>query len=244
MANYEKWLNYVYDVVLPGSKMEIKYRPLKTKNMKRFLIVDDNIGSIENAIDDVIQDCIISEDTKVTDMYLQDRFFLLVELRKKSKGSNYKFTHNCVKCGSPSLQIIDLNTLKVKEPEIYEEEIKLNENISIVISLLTRENQKEATKIAQGLNSRNNESAVLTLLDGAMITHAMGIKKIITPDGPEDLNTTEKIEFINNISPEEYDKIKEWYEEKDFGVEMKHTIVCPHCLAEKEIEVPLDNFFF
>jgi Zn finger protein HypA/HybF involved in hydrogenase expression len=243
MSKYEKWLSYKYEVVLPGSKKEVSFRPIKTKNMKRFLIVDDNIGSIDNAIDDVMNDCILSEDVKVEDMYLHDRFFLFVELRKKSKGSIFKFNHSCEKCNSQSLQVLDLNTLKVKEPDIYEEEIKLNENITIVLSLLTRNDQKQATNLAQGLNARN-DSFSLTLLDSAMITHAMGIKKIITPEGIDEPTIQEKIEFINEIKPEEYEKIREWYDNRDFGIEMKHTIKCPHCLTEKEIEVPMDNFFF
>lgn len=244
MSKYEKWLSYVYEVVLPGSKKEIKFRPLKTKNMKRFLVVDDNIGSIENAIDDVMQDCIVTPEVKVEDFYLQDRFYLLIELRKKSKGSMYKFNHTCEKCTSQSLQVIDLNNLKVKDPEVYEEELKINENITIVISLLTRDDQKQASQLAQGLNARN-ESIPLALMDSAMITHAMGIKKIITPEGVDEPTTSEKIEFINEINPEEYEKIRNWYDDKDFGVDMKHTIKCPHCLSEKEVEVPMgDNFFF
>lgn len=242
MSKYDKWLSYTYDTVLPGSKEEVKFRPLKTKNMKRFLVVDDSIGSLENAIDDVMQDCIITEGIKVENMYLQDRFFLFIELRKKSKGNNYKFTYTC-DCGSQSLQTVDLNILKVKEPSAYEEEVKINDNITLVLGLLTRENQKEASILAQGLNQKSDTIAK-TIMDASMITHALGIKKIITPEGVDEPTLNDKIELVNEISPQEYELIRNWYDDKDFGVEMKYNIKCPHCYKEKEAEVPMDNFFF
>jgi hypothetical protein len=247
-SKYDKWLNYVYECILPGSKEMVKFQPFKTRNLKRFLIVDDSLGSMESAIDDVMKDCIIAnEDTEeklpVEKMYIPDRFFLLMEIRKKSKGNNYKFTYTCDKCNSQSVQIVDLNVLKVKEPSEYEAEIKINDNITVVVGLLTRENQREATRISSGLHT-NTEFMALAIMDSAMITHALGIKKIITPEGIEEPSITEKIEFINEISPEEYQKIRDWHESQDFGVEMNYTVTCPHCLAEKKVEVPMDNFFF
>jgi hypothetical protein len=241
MGKYDKWITYVHEVVLPGSGEVVKFRPLKVKNMKRFLIIDDNVGSIENAIDDVLQDCIISENINVDDLYLQDRFFLIVELRKRSKGSLYKFNYTCQKCNSQSLQTIDLNVLKVKNPDCKEEEVKLNDNITVLLSLLKRKDQKEAVRLA---NNMNMSSYQMALMDSAMLLHASGIKKIITPEGVDEPSLAEKTEFINDISPGEYEIIRDWYENRDFGVDLKHTIKCPHCLDEKEVEVPMDNFFF
>jgi hypothetical protein len=81
-------------------------------------------------------------------------------------------------------------------------------------------------------------------MDSAMITHALGIRKIITPDGVDEPSIADKVDFINDISPQEYEKIRKWYDDQDFGVEMKYDLKCPHCLAESHEEVPTDNFFF
>lgn len=245
MSKYEKWVSYSYETTLPGSKKVVKYRPLKTKNLKRFLTVDDSLGSIENAIDDVLQDCILdsTEETNVEKLFLQDRFFLLMEIRKKSKGSKYKFEYTCSKCQSQSVQEVNLDNMKVKEPSVYEEEVRINENIALVITLLTRGDQKEATRLANNFNAQSEFMAV-TIMDSAMITHAMGIKKIITPEGIDEPSISDKVEFVNELSPQEYEKIRGWYDDKDFGVEMKYNIKCPHCLAEQYVEVPMDNFFF
>jgi uncharacterized protein (UPF0179 family) len=242
MSKYEKWVSYVFETTLPGNKKVVKFRPLKTKNLKRFLTVDDSIGSIENAIDDVLQDCIL-DDTDVQKLYLQDRFFLLMEVRKKSKGSKYKFEYTCSKCGSQSMQEIDLDIMKVKEPSVYEEEVQINENITVVLNLLTRENQKEATRLANNFNAQN-EFVAVTIMDSAMITHSLGIKKVITPDGIDEPSISDKVELVNELSPQNYGKIRDWYDDKDFGVEMKYNIKCPHCLFEQYQEVPMDNFFF
>ena len=96
--DFRNYLNvYEFNTTLPGSGEEVTFRPITTGQLKKLLIYENETDPmvIEGALDDLISSCIVNEDFNINDLYLQDRFFLLVEIRKKSKGENYSFQYNC-----------------------------------------------------------------------------------------------------------------------------------------------------
>jgi hypothetical protein len=141
MSDFKKYLNvYEFECELPGSKKKVKFKPLTTGQMKKLLIYEgeEDEVKVEGALDELISSAIITKDFNIEELYLQDRFFLLVELRKKTKGSLYKFQINCPECGSQSIIKIGLDKLPVKKLEKEEEEIKIDDNISLVLSQIKR----------------------------------------------------------------------------------------------------------
>jgi hypothetical protein len=280
--NFKRYLNmYEWETTLPGSGKKIKYKPITTGQIKRLLlyneVYDENV--VENALDELISECVVTEGFNVKDLYLQDRFFLMVEIRCVTKGYKYMFPSKCSKCNSQTQQTIDLSKLPVK-PLIKDENIveqvvkpmtdkkgrlivvddkksenkvkqveekkpwnyiKINDNLAITMKILTRSMQEKIYELLK--DKKLNE--IETQIESGMYGYAIVIENIITPDGAEsDLTFEDKLYFIENLTPNEKDKIDEWLEKNTFGLDFKFKVKCVHCGDEAEKVIPLNDFFY
>jgi hypothetical protein len=83
-------------------------------------------------LDEILNFSLIDRD--VIDLILQDRYYLFVEIRKLTKGTNHTYSTDCPKCKSPNIQTIYLNKLVVNKPNketdklvtVLNGELKLN----------------------------------------------------------------------------------------------------------------------
>jgi len=184
MSDFKKYLNvYSFETTLPGSGKTVRFRPVTTGQMKELLVYENESDPaiIEEAMDKLIQTSIIDEDFEILDLYLQDRFFLMVELRRKTKGDHYQFEYKCPDCGSQTLQSVNLQELPVKNLEKdIDHVVKLNDTISVEVDFVRRREQAAAYKIVKeaftGLNTLQQAA------EAALIANALAIKAIITPD--------------------------------------------------------------
>ena len=116
-SNFKNYLNsYVFETVLPGSGETISFKPVTTGQLKKLLLYEtsEDTLSIETALDEMIEECVIKpEDFDISDQYIQDRFFLLVEIRKATRGSMYNFQTICTSCSSQTQQVLNLSNLTV-----------------------------------------------------------------------------------------------------------------------------------
>jgi hypothetical protein len=73
----------------------------------------EELGKIEDALDEVVNECVLTPGFSIDNIYLQDRFFLLMELRRITKGNAYTFQLLCPECGGQSMQTVNLSDLPV-----------------------------------------------------------------------------------------------------------------------------------
>jgi hypothetical protein len=238
----KKYLNvYQFTTVLPGCGKEVKFRPITTYQMKELLSFD---GDEEDGLDNLINSCVITEDFKVEDIPLQDRFFLLIEVRKKSKGSTNEITYDCDNCKSQVIDKLDLGKLKVKKLKKLDYVVKLDDNISVEVELLTRNHQKIVKGIVAKEIKNGNVKEKDKVLEENILTYISGIKKIITPEEQVENPLLEDKTILFKEGPSFfYDNLVKWYDDLEFGVDFNFDIKCPHCGAERKIEVPVENFF-
>jgi len=244
--SFKNYLNaYEFDTTLPGSGEVVKFKPITTGQLKKLLIYENETDpiSIERALDELISSSVISEGFNIDNLYLQDRFYLLVELRRKSKGDAYKFQYNCSGCNSQSLQNIKLSDLDVnKIPENVDSIVKLDANLSVKLSHITRGDQKQAHK---GIKNIGNFSDIQRITEMALFTHASSIKGIIIPEGEiTDASLEDRKYLLDNISTDAYSKIREWFDNNDFGLDFTYTINCNSCEHKEKVNIPIENFFF
>jgi hypothetical protein len=296
MSNFRNYINtFVFDTVLPGSGLEVHFKPVTTGQIKRLLLYETSEDplSIEQALDDLIEECVIKpENFNIKDLYIQDRFFLLVEIRKATRGATYNFQTVCTSCGSQTQQAINLTNLPVTklnniiskskqktvvkptpsqakpkkkivmvgetvEDNIIEEPIinipdnewdvvKINDNISVRLNLVTRNIQQEAFNyFKQKHEDINKVSEIEKTLDVTTTLYALCIKGVITPEGEEtDLPLEERIFLLDNIKQEEQEEISKWFDKNNFGIEFSFDAKCLHCGHTEKKEVPVENFFY
>lgn len=240
--SFKDYLNvYSFDCTLPGSGEKVEFKPLTTKEIKKLLVYenDDDYSKVEEMLDQVINSSVLNENFDVDNLYLQDRFSLLLEIRKKTKGENYEFTYPCPKCKSQNYISQNLDNLPIKTlDENVDNEIKLTDDISINVWHLTRKEEKEALEKVDKKSPDKNSFYHLNIL-------TQTIKAVSSPDGKEeDLSYEDKEYIIDNINTDNLKKISDWFDENKFGVDFVIEKKCKQCGHSEKSMIPLENFFF
>ena len=243
VADFKNYLNcYEFDITLPGSKEQLKIKPITTGQLKKLLVYEneDDPMLVDSILDELIVSSVMTEGFNIDNITLQDRFSLLVELRKISKGNSYQFYTVCSHCESQTLQNTDLTTLIVKaKPDDTNYVVKLDDHISITLSYLTRGEQKKIFKSIPKTLTGNARIAEM-----ATLSYAASIVNIIIPEGENELPQQDKIYLINNMTQGMYSSITTWMSDNSYGVEFKRNLKCKNCGKSTVMEIPLENFFF
>ena len=220
------------------------FKPVNTGQLKKLLTYEKETNLLiqEQALDDLISSSVLTEDFDSDDLYLEDRFFLLVEMRKKTKGEVLEFTLTCPKCNSQSLNRVDLNSMPIKQLDKEADlTVDLVNDVKVHLRRVKRKNQKEIKPsfLKPNLSNLQITAEMQTLF------HACAIDKIETPDGvDENINMTDKVYLVDNIPTSEYDKIREKIEEISFGLDLSYKVKCRACDFEQDTIVPVENNFF
>ena len=244
MSSLRDYVNvYEFTTTLPGTGEEVKFKPVTTKEIKKLLVYENETDPtiIETIMDELIESSVLTEDFSLSNTYLQDRYFLLLELRKKSKGSKYKTNYVCDNCGSQNLVVIDLDALTIKHRTDDGEVVKISNGLTLHLKNITRGKQKEAYSTV----SKGDMTDLQYLSELGVLTFAIGIGKVETPDGIiEDSSLEDRKYLLENIPLEDYEKVREWYNENDFGPKLSKVIKCINCDKEETIDLPIGDFFF
>lgn len=234
--------SYEFPCKLPGTDQELLIKPITTGQMKKILAYENETDYfiVEEALDKLVSDCVLTEGFNIDDLYLQDRFFLLLEIRKITKGSSYSFNFKCPKCEVDNLKSFSLDDLVIKDKVVSDYIIKINDGLKLEVDFPTRRNQKDAIIDAneRGLKDKEREIEVITS------TFAGCIKKAHTKnDVIDEISFSDKIYLLDNITSGKFDEFKSWFEENEFGVDFEILVGCAHCDFEDKQKIPLSDFF-
>jgi hypothetical protein len=222
---------------------ELMFRPITTGQMKNLLVYEDSkdIFIVETIMDDLISSCILSDGFNIDTLTLQDRFNILIDIRRKTKGSTYTFNIKCPECGTVSINNVNLEQLEdVPFNEDTNHLVEVTDNMTIHLDYITRGMQKEAIKIVKKMKGLSDKQKMIEI---ATHTYALSMKEFVTPDGTiSDISTKQKVEFLNNFDQDMYTKITDWYKDNDFGVVFEYEMRCSNCDFEKTEGIPLSNF--
>jgi hypothetical protein len=233
-------------VELPSISGSVEIKPITTGQMKKILSYEDNDDPfiIEDILDDIIRGCVTTEGFNLDTLTIQDRFLLLIEIRKITKGKDYTFNLDCPECKTELINNIDLDTLKVKPyPDNIDTRVKLTDTLSIHLTFITRGMQKQATDIVRNNKSLNDDQKMIEM---ATYLYALAITSFDTPAGEiTDASLDDKKELLDNLNESTYQAINDWFDKYDYGIEFKYKPSCRFCGWEGKVEdIPLSGFFF
>lgn len=245
--NFYDYVNvYDFECELPGSKQKVQFKPVSTGQIKKLLTYENEKNYVvqEKALDELISSSVLTEGFDINDLYIHDRFFLIIELRKKTKGEVLEFQITCPKCKSQSLQRVSLDDLPVKglDPSISNV-VELMPGVKVHLKQMKRGDQNE---IKPNFFRRDWSSSQITA-EFQTLFHACSIEKIETPKGlDENIKFKDRVYFIESIPTGEYEKIRDKLEEMSFGIDLSYKIKCvkPDCDFESTTQVPVQENFF
>lgn len=175
-----------------------------------------------------------------------DVFYLFFQLRKLSYGPIYEFNFRCSICGKTVMTSVNIDEdlyvrelsdeAKVAVSSGQSMQTNLEDGRIIKFRQLKMADEQQADRLAAGRN--------LLVIHALTIQRILAIEGIATPDGRPD--RIEFARFVEQLSPGEFDLLREKMEEQDCGLDTEHVVVCsnPDCGEESVIDIPLQNTFF
>lgn len=236
----------VYDFTceLPGSKETIQFKPVTTGQIKKLLTYENESNYVvqEQALDDLVSSSVLSEGFDIDEQYIYDRLFLLIEIRKKTKGEVLEFQVNCPECNSQSINRVNLDELEITQLENADDVVVELGKIKVHLRHMKRKHQKEDIK-PNMFPKRMTQTQQGYMFQVAF--HACAINKIETPNGiDEDIAMKDRVYFIEQIPMQHMEILKEKIDEMAFGWKLEQKIKCNHCQFEHVGNIPIQQNFF
>lgn len=118
--NLPKIAHPVFELTVPSTKQQVRYRPFLVKEEKMLLIAQasDSPVDVFNAITQVVANCIITEGVDVSKFTSFDLEYFFLRLRAKSVSNTVELTYRDNEDGQMYSFEIDLEQVEVKMPEV------------------------------------------------------------------------------------------------------------------------------
>lgn len=244
--NVKDYVNaYEFECDLPSDGRAVHFKPFTTGQMKKMLTYESSNDpfAVERILDDIINECVIDEGFHIDQLLLQDRFYLLLKIREKSKGDSYGYNYKCPECKAVTPGSVNISEMKVTPMDVDETPIKLTDKLSVKMKLITRGEQKEIYRLAnvgKGTIEEKMSNVVTMSVAQSMDTFYADSEE------DSDVSFEDKSDLVDNGIPTSgFETLKQWLVDNDYGIDFTVDITCmnPECKHEDVFDIPIDNFF-
>lgn len=234
----------IYELTIPGTEKNIKYRPMLVKEYKSLLQAQefgDEHGFI-NTIKSIIDDCLFNTiDVNTLPMYSIDYIFL--KIRSKSVGENITAQYKCNNlidsnsCDHIFQVDFNLDNAFVKFPVDYHKKciIQLSETIGIKLKSPSFEKFRSIGIAGKGTLDITEEYIF------ACVESVFEDEKVLLPN--VDFTIEELREFIESFPAEKIEEISNFFKNQP-AVTLIMNLTCPKCGNKSVVELNgLKDFF-
>ena len=226
-----------YKVKIPSTGKMITYRPFLVKEEKvllQALETGEGEEQLLEAIFELLDNCIETKNVNPREMTNFDLEYLFLQLRAKSVGETAELQFICSnkECRKPIAYECNLSDLKVKRHKGHTNKIEFTENLGVVMKY-------PSLQSAVKISSKHNTDELFALIAGC-------IQSIYTKEEVfeyEDHSIEELIGFIEQLSPEYFKKIMDFFETMP-SMENEIKPTCPFCKKESKLIIRgIEDFF-
>ena len=228
-----------YTMEIPSTKQKVKFRPWLVKEEKIILVamqeMNGNINVVLDAIRTIVSNCTfgVLDTNKLTSYDLE---YIFLELKKKSSGAIQDLAFTCqnniyfpdpvnpsgppmsTKCGHLNPMKLDLNIVSLVSAKDRSNKVMLSNTMGLTLRDATL---AEATQLEESLKKQD----ILQIYE-------MTYKLVDTIfDGPtiyKDYTTEELRDFIDNLSSDQFQKIRDFFESVP-TLQAKLDVCCAKC---------------
>ena len=228
-----------YDMTIPSTGQEIKYRPFVVREEKVLLtaIESDDAQQISNAMRDIVEVCTFKEvDVKALAMFDLELIFL--KLRAASVGENAEITLACSneECKHQNAVKINLAAVELQGDPKAAAIVQITDTVGVSLRYPT------VLKVEDTLKASKPEAAI----DIAIAMIAASIESIHDADSvyPANESTSrELVDFIESLNKEQFTKVQEFF---DNFPKLKEDVefTCEKCKTVNNVTLEGLNDFF
>lgn len=221
-----------YYTELPSTGEKIQFRPFIVREQKQLLMAAQADADAQiQATEDIINACTWGKvDAKKLPSY--DVEFLFLQIRARSIGENIELSLGCSHCENKQPYTLDVTKVLVDKSAKHNNTIDIGNNVIIKL-------RDPGLRTVDELRRDPNADAVIKLIASSIDSIWQGD----TMYSAADYSLPELIEFIENLSPANLEKVEAYFESLPF---LKHTIdfKCTKCEADNQAVLEgLQSFF-
>lgn len=230
----------VYELTLPLSGKNIKFRPFLVKEYKNLMMAKeaDDYDTIMRNVKQVLINCTL-DDINIDDIPIVDIEYYFLNLRARSSGEIIELRYICnneiddIECGNvmdTSINLLDIGVTNFNKDDSL---IKISDSILIKLSYPKFSTLKsiETTDDLTDLAIKMIADSVEYIFDGEQYYYANETPK------------EELISFIESLNQTQFNNLEKFFEIIP-KIEKKIEIKCKKCGFEHKIDVEgLDDFF-
>ena len=223
-----------YELVLPSTKQEIKYRPFLVKEEKLLVLALESEDSkqITTTIKSVIKGCILTKGIKVENLPTFDIEYLFLNIRGKSVGEEVEVNIICPDDGVTQVPVkINLDEIEVIENEEHQKNIKLDDTLMMEMKYPSLD---QFIKSNFDFTEENQVEQSFDLIGAC-------IDKIYSEDevwATADCSKKEVNEFLEQMNSLQFKEIEKFFETMP---KLSHAINITNPKTKKKSEVVLEG---
>lgn len=242
----------LYEGKLPEGKLTLK--PLTTNEQS---ILYNPGGDPVLKFDQIITNCVVNSPVRPEEFLLTDRLYIMVVLRTRSFGANYKFPLRCSACRQQYIQEIDLaKDLRVR---VYSANEGENDENTIIIDssrikepfLITLPISKDDIEFRllrgkdEKIIAREAKRMLLQSIDPTDPSYFMRLSLMIQKVNGEEINSIQKLIYVKKMDAGDVEHLNQEVEDVEPGIDMVITSICRACgFTDEEIGLPFTAEFF
>ena len=195
----------IFDLIMPSTGEEIKYRPFTVKEEKILLVAQESTSNKDqiNAVKQIINNCIIDpNDISVDDLASFDIEYIFLKLRAKSVGEVVSISVNPQNRNDlPPMKIdINIDEIEPTKNETKNEPIDLDDGLSIKMKYPT-------FKMLETIGDEKDHTQFLKLFADCIKTLYSGEETYEM----KDYSINEKEEFLDSMSSKQLGMLQEFF---------------------------------
>lgn len=228
-----------YDMVIPSTGKQIKYRPFVVREEKVLLtsLESGDAQQITNAMRDIVEVCTFKE-VDIKSLAMFDLEYIFLKLRAKSVGENADITVRCTneECEHMNPVQVNLDSVELVGDPKAEATIALTDEVGVSLKYPT---VKRLEEIMKGQTAENQLDVVIGMIAASIdsIYDASAVYPAV------DSTPVELIDFIDSLNKEQFGKIQEFF---DHFPKLKEDIsfTCEKCGTHSDVSLEGLNDFF
>ena len=226
--------NATYELTLPSTGEQVKYRPFLVKEQKALMIAQESEDDkqIENTLAQILNDCVL-EDIDPYKMPVFDVEYLFLRIRGKSVGEKVTVRLLCPDDEKTRVDVdINLEEVDVQMSNDHTNVIRLTKDITLVMRYPRFEDMS-------GFDNESQTNSLFDMIkrcvheihDGDTIHHRVDMSE-------KDLET-----FIESMSTQNLEEVSVFF---DTMPKLIHIVKAKNPKTKKKVEIPIEglqNFF-
>lgn len=200
-----------FEIQIPSTGKVVEYRPYLVKEEKILMMAAESKDNIQamKAMKEIVQACTF-EKINVNKLTLFDLEYIFLKLRTKSVGESAKIKLKCEKCNEYTPATVDLTSVEIvfvkpEEPEYQDKDIKLTDNIGIILQYVNVEKMMKFSNLESDSNVDK-----LKVLNELVVASIASVYDMSTTYNSADCSNEELVKFVDSMSRSQLEKIEKF----------------------------------